>query len=327
MVHFNLEVADKYQVLAVRMVAEGNGFSDGEQRYLPVLSNKQWLTETLPLYVNANEKRVFSIDDLFNKHSQTATKHRLTVEMTGNPMWYAVQALPAVSNPTSEDALSWAVAHYANGLASYVAQSNPRIRQVVESWQAHGGGKVTIISQSQKNEDLKNLLLEETPWITEATDEAEQRRRMAVLFDVNQMTHRLEESASRLESLQTADGSWSWFAGMPGSRFVTTQIVEMLARLQFLAGTQQEIAPMYRRGMDYLKNQVAKEVKDMKEAEKKGAKRLLPSEDALRYLYICSLDSDANPDKSTVDYLIKSLVKMPLDLTVYGKAKCALVML
>jgi hypothetical protein len=325
-VHFNLEVADKYQVLAVRMVAEGNGFSDGEQRYLPVLSNKQWLTETLPLYVNANEKRVFSIDDLFNKHSQTATKHRLTVEMTGNPMWYAVQALPAVSNPTSEDALSWAVAHYANGLASYVAQSNPRIRQVVESWQAHGGGKEAFISQLQKNEDLKNLLLEETPWITEATDEAEQRRRMAVLFDVNQMTHRLEESASRLESLQTADGSWSWFAGMHGSRFVTTQIVEMLARLQFLAGTQQEIAPMYRRGMDYLKNQVAKEVKDMKEAEKKGAKRLLPSEDALRYLYICSLDSDANPDKSTVDYLIKSLEKMPLDLTVYGKAKCALVL-
>ena len=323
---FSFEVTDEYQVLAVRMVAEGNGFSDGEQRYLPVLSDKQWLTETLPLYINANEKRVFPMDDLFNKHSKTATKHRLTVEMTGNPVWYAVQALPTVSNPTSEDALSWAVAHYANGLASYVAQSNPRIRQVVESWQTQGGGKEAFLSQLQKNEELKNLLLEETPWLTEATDETEQRRRMAILFDVNQMSHRLEESASRLKSLQTTDGSWSWFVGMPGSRFVTTQIVEILARLQFLAGTQQEIAPMYRRGMDYLKNQVAKEVKDMKEAEKKGAKRLLPSEDALRYLYICTLDNDANPDNSTVDYLIKSLEKMPLDLTVYGKAKCALIL-
>jgi hypothetical protein len=325
-VHFSFDVADKYQVLAVRMVAEGNGFSDGEQRYLPVLSDKQWITETLPLYINANEKRVFPMDDLFNQHSRTATRHRLTVEMTGNPVWYAVQALPAVSNPTSEDALSWAVAHYANGLASYIAQSNPRIRQVVESWQAQGGGKETFLGQLQKNEELKSLLLEETPWLAEATDEAEQRRRMTVLFDMNQMTHRLEESASRLNSLQKADGSWSWFAGMPGSRFVTTQIVEMLARLQVLTGSQEKIDEMYRRGMEYLKKSVAKEVKEMKKAEKEGAKGLLPSEEALRYLYICSLDDDANPDKTTVDDLIRRLEKMPSDLTIYGKAKCALIL-
>ena len=323
-VHFSFDVEDKHRVLAVRMVAEGDGFGDGEQHYLPVLSDKQWLTETLPLYVNANEKRVFPMDDLFNKHSQTATKHRLTVEMTGNPVWYAVQALPAVSNPTSEDALSWAVAHYANGLASYVAQSNPRIRRVVESWQAKG--KETFLSQLQKNEELKNLLLEETPWLAEADDEAGQRRRMAVLFDVNQMANRQNESLSRLESLQMVNGSWSWYAGMPGSRFVTTQIVEMLARLQALAGFREDTERMYRRGLDYLKREVAEEVTQMKKDEKNWMVKILPSEDALRYLYICSLDDKANPDAETVEYLIKLLGKMPLDLTIYGKAKCALIL-
>ena len=327
-VRFSFDVSDKYQVLAVRMLAEGNGFSDGEQRYLPVLSDKRWMTETLPLYINANETRTFPMDDLFNKHSRTATGHQLTVEMTGNPTWYAVQALPALSNPSAEDALSWSVAHYANTLASYIVQSNPRIRQVVESWQKQDEAGETFRSQLQKNEELKEVLLEETPWLMEAKDEEEQRRRLAVLFDVAQMKNRLAESASRLGNLQMANGEWAWFSGMSGSRFVTTQVVQMLARLQAMTGqwNDKSIRNMYVRGMKYLAKELAREVEEMKAAEKRGVKGLLPSEDALRYLYICSLDAKADPDKSVTDYLINRLEKMTWDLTTYGKAKCALIL-
>ena len=327
-VHFNIEVTDRYPVLAVRMVAEGNGFSDGEQHYLPVLSDKRWMTETLPLYINGNETRTFPMDGLFNQHSQTAVGHRLTVEMTGNPSWYAVQALPALSNPSAKDALSWAVAHYANTLASHIVGAHPRIREVVNSWQSQGETVESFMSQLQKNGELKEMLLEETPWLMEAEDEAEQRRRLAVLFDVTQMEERLAESASRLEGLQTADGAWPWFSGMPGSRIVTTQVVEMLARLQALTGRWDDarIQKMYTRGLKYLAKRLEAEVTEMKKAEKEGAKGILPSEDALRYLYICSLDANVHPDKAVTDYLIDRLTKMTWVLTTYGKAKCALIL-
>ena len=327
-VHFNFEVTDRYPVLAVRMVAEGNGFSDGEQRYLPVLSDKRWMTETLPLYINGNETRTFPMDGLFNQHSQTAVGHRLTVEMTGNPSWYAVQALPALSNPSSEDAFSWVIAHYANTLASYIVGAHPRIREVVDSWQSQGESVESFMSQLQKNGELKEMLLEETPWLIEAEDEAEQRRRLTVLFDVAQMENRLAESVSRLSGLQTADGAWSWFSGMPGSRFVTTQVVEMLARLQALTGRWDDarIQEMYNRGLKYLAKRLKTEVAGMKKAEKEGAKEVLPSEDALRYLYICSLDANVHPDKAVTDYLVNRLTKMTRTLTTYGKAKCALIL-
>jgi hypothetical protein len=327
-VHFNFEVTDRYPLLAARMVAEGNGFSDGEQRYLPVLSDKRWMTETLPLYINGNETRTFPMDDLFNQHSRTAVGHRLTVEMTSNPSWYAVQALPALSNPSAEDAFSWAVAHYANTLASYIVGVHPSIREVVDSWQSQGESLENFMSQLQKNEELREILLEETPWLMEAEDEAEQYRRLTTLFDVAQMENRLAESASRLGNLQTADGAWSWFSGMPGSRFVTTQVVEMLARLQALTGRWDDarIQEMYTRGLKYLAKRMEAEVIEMKKAEKEGVKGGLPSEDALRYLYICSLDANIHPDKTVTDYLVNRLTKMTWVLTTYGKAKCALIL-
>ena len=162
-VNFTFEVSDKYAVMACRMVADGDTFSDGEQRYIPVLTDKQWVTETVPLNVNGEGAYTFSLENLFNKHSKTASEQRLTVEFTAHPAWYAVQALPVVANPQNEDALSWATAYYAHSLAACIVKENPRIKQVFDSWKAQGGTKETFMSNLQKNQELKNILLAELP--------------------------------------------------------------------------------------------------------------------------------------------------------------------
>ena len=327
-VNFTFEVSDKYAVMACRMVADGDTFSDGEQRYIPVLTDKQWVTETVPLNVNGEGAHTFSLENLFNKHSKTASEQRLTVEFTAHPAWYAVQALPVVAHPQNEDALSWATAYYAHSLAAYIVKENPRIKQVFDSWKAQGGTKETFMSNLQKNQELKNILLAETPWLAEATNEAEQKQRIATLFDLNTMNSQLAVSVEKLGELQNADGAWSWYKGMQGSRYVTTQVMEMLVRLNALThqDADSRMQPMIQKGFEYLGKQAAEEYKSMKEAEKKGAVGLRPSEQVLRYLYICALDGKAPVDEKVNRYFIDKLSGEGKELTIYGKALGAIIL-
>ena len=327
-VNFTFEVGDKYAVMACRMVADGDTFSDGEQRYIPVLTDKQWVTETVPLNVNGEGAHIFSLENLFNKHSKTASEQRLTVEFTAHPAWYAVQALPVVAHPQNEDALSWATAYYAHSLAACIVKENPRIKQVFDSWKAQGGTKETFMSNLQKNQELKNILLAETPWLAEATNEAEQKQRIATLFDLNTMNSQLAVSVEKLGELQNADGAWSWYKGMQGSRYVTTQVMEMLVRLNALThqDADSRMQPMIQKGFEYLGKQAAEEYKSMKEAEKKGAVGLRPSEQVLRYLYICALDGKAPVDEKVNRYFIDKLSGEGKELTIYGKALGAIIL-
>ena len=327
-VNFTFEVGDKYAVMACRMVADGDTFSDGEQRYIPVLTDKQWVTETVPLNVNGEGAHTFSLENLFNKHSKTASEQRLTVEFTAHPAWYAVQALPVVAHPQNEDALSWATAYYAHSLAAYIVKENPRIKQVFDSWKAQGGTKETFMSNLQKNQELKNILLAETPWLAEATNEAEQKQRIATLFDLNTMNSQLAVSVEKLGELQNADGAWSWYKGMQGSRYVTTQVMEMLVRLNALThqDADSRMQPMIQKGFEYLGKQAAEEYKSMKEAEKKGTVGIRPSEQVLRYLYICALDGKAPVDEKVNRYFIDKLSGEGKELTIYGKALGAIIL-
>ena len=327
-VNFAFEVSDKYAVMACRMVADGDTFSDGEQRYIPVLTDKQWVTETVPLNVNGEGVHTFSLENLFNKHSKTASEQRLTVEFTAHPAWYAVQALPVVANPQNEDALSWATAYYAHSLAACIVKENPRIKQVFDSWKAQGGTKETFMSNLHKNQELKNIPLAETPWLTEATNEAEQKQRIATLFDLNTMNSGLAVSVEKLRELQNGDGAWSWYKGMQGSRYVTTQVMEMLVRLNALTpqDADSRMQPMIQKGFEYLGKQAAEEYKSMKEAEKKGAVGIRPSEQVLRYLYICALDGKAPVDEKVNRYFIDKLSGEGKELTIYGKALGAIIL-
>ena len=233
-VSFGFDVTEKYNLLGVRLVADGGKFSDGEQHVLPVLSNKQFITETLAMPIRGNQTREFSTVSLFNHHHPSATQKKLTVEFTGNPAWYAVQALPEISEPLTDNAIAWASAFYGNTLASFIANSQPRIQQVFNRWKQEGGDKETLLSQLEKNQELKEILLSETPWVMEANTETERKQRLGIFFDLNQMSNRIQTDLIKLQGLQNADGGWSWFSGMQSSFSTTTYITGLLIRLQML---------------------------------------------------------------------------------------------
>ena len=278
-VHFGFEVSEEYTDLAVRWIAEGEHFSDGEQRPLPVLSNKQWITESVPLYINGEGTSTFSLESLFNHHSKSIRSPKMTVEFTGNPAWYAVQALPVLTNPKYEDALSWATAYYANALTKHLAKTHPDI--------AHR-------------------------------------------LDVDTLGFRTAKAIAKLMELQNADGSWSWYKGMDGNRYITTQVAELLARLLATPNYKaegRELTLLKVKAMVYLDKEAKREYDRMKKAEKEGAKNLLPSESVLRYLYICAL-SDAPVNDVMHSYFIDKLANLESlgELTIYGKAAGAIIM-
>lgn len=328
-VRFDCQIPDTYDMLVCRITAEAGEYSDGEQHYLPVLTDKQWMTETVPVQLDGESMTEVGTEDLFNKQSKTATERRLTVELTANPDWYAVQALPVVGNPTEEDALSWATAYYANSLAAAIVKANPRIKQVFDTWKAQGGSKETLLSNLERNQDLKNLLFEETPWISEATEESEQKRRIALLFDLNSMDNRLRTSIERLQELQLSDGSWSWYRGMTGSRYITTQIVEMLARLQHMNVTLDgKVVPMYTRALGYLQKAVKEDYETMKKLEKEGATTLVPNNQVVHYLYVCALEKQAASlaDKQVNAYMTDRLENRSAEYSIVEKAMIGLIM-
>lgn len=342
-VTFAFPVKEGTDVLACRMVAEGGTFSDGEQQYLPVLSNQQWVTETYPLYLNGAGRKTVALDSLFNHHSPTASGHRLTVEWTAQPLWYAVQALPVLADPCQDDAMDWAAAYYATSLADVILRTQPRIRSVLEAWkmkEAQASVRVPVSSSLSslsfssslasaltQNEELKNLLLEETPWIGDAQHQTEQRRQVATLFDANTLHSRLALALEKLRELQREDGSWSWYKGMAGSRLVTTQVLELLARLQTLSGQSLPDAArrMFQQGLDYLKKEVQTEYQQLKEAERKGKKPQLPSESAVRYLYLCVL-SEGEQQSAMQRYFLDRLPQWGAGNAIYQKALAAVVL-
>ena len=326
---FEYEVTDKYEVLICRIVADAGEYSDGEQHYLPVLTDKQWVTETLPFQLKENETKTLELDDLFNKQSKTATDRRLSIELTANPIWYAVQALPVLSDPDNEDAFSWASAYYANTLARQILDRNPKIRQVFGAWVAQGTDKETWLGKLEQNQDLKGILLKETPWLTEAADETEQKRRIAVLFDLNRMESQLRTDVEHLRKLQRADGSWSWFEGMSGSRIVTTEVVTLMARLKSMgAWTDTQMDGMYLKGWNWLTAKMREEYDTMRRREAMKDLNVLPSDLAVKYLYVCALDKFAatKADKTVNTYMLERLENRSAEYTIREKAMIAIVM-
>ena len=329
-VNFGFEVMDRYDLLGVRMVADGGAFSDGEQHLLPVLSNKEYITETLALPIRGEQTRTFSLDSLFNHNARTAIDRRLTVEFTGNPAWYAVQALPVLSQPTGDNAISWANAFYANSLAGYIANSQPRIKTVFDSWKAAGGTKETFLSQLQKNQDVKNILLSESPWVLEATTEAEQQARIATLFDVNQLDYRNLSSLMRLKDLQGTDGAWSWYKGMPGSRNITAYITGLLIRLPLLTNSKlpDEVVNMKQKAYSYLQQQALNEYRTIRKAEKQGMKITTLSDATMEYLYLTALGAETldGENLKAFDYFLSKLSRNLTNGTMICKAQTAIIL-
>ena len=329
-VSFQFTVSDKYEILGCRMIADSGTFSDGEQQLLPVLSNKEHLVETLPMPVRGEETRTFSLDRLFNQQSKTATDRKLTVEFTGNPAWYAIQALPSLSLPTSNNAISWATAYYANTLASFIMNSQPKIKAVFESWKLQGGTKETFLSNLQKNQEVKNIILSESPWVLEAQTEEQQKERIATLFDLNNIRSNNIAALTRLQELQNANGAWSWYKGMTGSRYITTYIAELNARLAMLTGEKLTgtALSLQQNAFTYLHQSALDEYKEILKAQKEGVKFTGVSGSVLQYLYLIAISGEQVPaaNKAAYTYYLSKVGELLTSPSMDTKAIAAIVL-
>ena len=264
-----------------KVVAAGNGYSDGEQHYLPVLSNRELVVNTLPITLHQPGEQSFDLSKLFlnkeGKQAKGAADAKVTVEYTNNPSWLMVKALPAISNPDEEDAISLMSAIYANTITSHIQKT------------------LSLDNHSQKT--------------------------------LSQETIRLQNQVEKLKKLLNADGSFSWWKGMKGSRYMTTSVAEMMVRLNAVVGVQKSTAKMLTSAINYLSWQTAQEVREMKKMEEKKHK-VSPSEQALHYLYILSMDGRQMKQNQEADktYLLEKMSKMTGDFTIYGKARAAVVL-
>lgn len=329
-VNFQFLVSDSYEILGCRMIADSGTFSDGEQQLLPVLSNKEHLVETLPMPVRGEETRTFSLDHLFNQQSKTATDRKLTIEFTGNPAWYAIQALPSLSLPVNNNAISWATAYYANTLASFIMNSQPKIKAVFESWKLQGGTKETFLSNLQKNQEVKNIILSESPWVLEAQTEEQQKERIATLFDLNNIRSNNIAALTRLQELQNSNGAWSWYKGMDGSRCVTTYIAGLNARLSLLTGEKLSgtALSLQQSAFTYLHQSALDEYKEILKAQKEGVKYTGVSNSILQYLYLVAISGEQVPaaNKAAYTYYLSKVGELLTSPSMDTKAIAAIVL-
>lgn len=309
-------------LVVARIIAQGDGFSDGEQHYLPVLSNQQYVTTTLPFTQNVPGVLQLDLSQLFK--GKEITHPRVTVEYTNNPSWLLIQALPFVGDADEKNAISLTASVYANALGKYIVEKNPLIKTVFKSWQEENGSDNTLQSQLNKNEELKELVLSETPWVGDAQSESEQRKALASFFDENKMEMILTRATNKLRKLQHSDGSFSWWEGMNGNFYMTMAVTKMLTRLQIMIGENRTRPEILVKAFRYLDNEVTKRVEKLKERERKGEKDILPSDALCDYLYTNALAQRAHT--SETDYLVGLLSKASTVLSIYGKANVAIIL-
>ncbi len=322
-------------VYICKTVATAGANSDGEQSYLPVLSNREQVTNTLPLVMTGKGENDFDLTPLFKGKDgkANATHAKLTVEYANNPSWLMIQALPAIGNPVNSDnAISLMAAIYSNSIARYIMMQSPVIKQVVELWKNEQSAQTTscLTSTLEKNQELKSVILTETPWVMDADRESEQKASLVNYFDESLNASRLSSEIAKLKALQNADGSFSWWKGMQGSRYMTTAVVKMMVRLNAMVGKQDATSAMLRSALDFLHKEAAEEVAEMKKQEATADRLpyIRPSETAIDYLYILSLDDTKKTAsvKSNADYLVKKMAGRTNELTIYGKALAAIIL-
>ena len=327
-VNFMFQADDGQDVLGCRMIADSGQFSDGEQQILPVLSDKEYVTETLPMPIRGKEERIFSLGDLFNHHSKTATDRSLTIEYTANPAWYAIQALPSLGTPEDDNAISWVTAYYANSLASFIMNSQPRIKMIVDSWQLNGGTKETFLSNLQRNQEVKNILLSESPWLLESKTEQQQRERIATLFDLNNIRGSNMTALTRLNDLQNTGGSWSWYKGMGPSFFLSLYIAELNARLVLLTGEKPigKALEMQKKTFTYLHQTVLGLYNGLSKSHREAA--LTAPASILHYLYLIAITGEKVPDanKEAYDFYLSKVKDLPYAAPMKLKAYAAIIL-
>lgn len=288
-VSWHLKIPDGIQAIQYKIIAKAGDFSDGEQNLLPVLTNRMLVTETLPMWVRGNQTKTFQLDKLKNSKSTTLTNHKLTLEITTNPAWYALQALPYLMEYPYDCNEQTFARYYANSLATHIANSHPRIQEVFKQW----ANSDALLSNLEKNEELKSLLIQETPWLRDAQSETEQKKRIALLFNLNKMKNEQTNALNKLRNNQKPSGAWAWFAGGPDNRFITQHIVAGIGHLKKLNVTSGavEMSSVLENAISYLDAEFVEEYDRMKKHTKNINDDQL-SQTQIHYLYMRSFFPD-----------------------------------
>ncbi|MEG2276765.1 MAG: alpha-2-macroglobulin family protein [Odoribacter sp.] len=224
-IHFDIKVPQNIDLVGCRISADSKDFSDGEQQLLPILPNQTLVTTSLPIYSTQSGVQSYTLEN----HSTTRSDYRLTLEMTANPIWYAVLALPTLTESISENIIHISAAYYVNTIATLIARSNPSVAEAIHQWKTTQDTP-TLLSKLEQNSELKSILLEASPWVLQAQNETEQMQNLMQLFDINRSQYLQAQALQKLNLLQTEEGGWSWFKGMTTSRFITANVLTVLSR-------------------------------------------------------------------------------------------------
>ncbi len=332
-VRWTMEVTPDIDLVAVRITATAGSFSDGEERVLPVLTDRLLVTESLPITITKAGARGFVLDKLKNNTSSTLRHHSLTLEFTPNPAWYAVQALPYLMEFPHECAEQVFGRYYANRLAAHVVEQQPGIKKVFEAWRsAAAGNEGALLGALERNPELKGIVLEETPWLMQARDEGERKRRIALLFDLERMAAQEDIALNKLRDMQLPDGSWPWFTGMGRSRLITQHIVTGLGQLEKLNAADLrpdgEIQRMLRQSVRWLDGEVEREHKErLKRSTREELAEYRPAYTDVQYLHARSFFPRWSPPASANAAILFLRERLAATWTSYGHQEQAMIAL
>jgi hypothetical protein len=308
---WRLKVPDSLGFLVYKAVGSTGKVSDGEEGYLPVLSRRIYLTESLPLPIRGPGTKKFEFTKLIKSEKSDTLQHKgFTVQMVSNPSWYAVMVLPYLMEYPYECSEQVFNRLYANALARTIANSDPKIRRVFDLWK----GTPALDSPLLKNQDLKSVMIEETPWLIQAQDESQARRKVGILFDANRLESELARALTQLAEMQLGDGSWPWFPGGRGDDYITLYITTGFGRLRHL-GVDVDVQPAVR-SLARLDNWIDDTYREILKHRNKDDNHLTPT--IALYLYGRSFflkDRALVPQhKEAVDYFLSQAKKYWLDL-------------
>ena len=319
------------ELLAFRFTAYAGQFSDAEQHLLPVLSSEIFMTQTLPITVKAETEKTFDFEAIANPDSHERD-YSLTLNFSTNPVWYAVQALPYLANVNPNRAETAFYVFYANTLSSYIADNIPNLLAYIKKWQIETPD--ALLSQLEKDQDLKAIMLQETPWVLEAKSETEQRSRIATLFEINTIRNQQTNALKLIQQKQKYNGGWPWMDGMPESAYITTYILTGFGKLQKMGAwsslskaDQNTAEKICEKAVRYLEYDVADTYREMKRLSK--GKDWPIGSTTLAELYALSFFKEQNSDKDFAKakkYYLESLDKEWTSFNFNQRSKGALVL-
>jgi len=330
-VSWDLSIPEGVGAITYRIAAKAGSFTDGEEMAVPVLTNRMLVTESLPLPVKGKQTKKYTFTKLVNSGSSTTLKnHKLTLEYTSNPAWYAIQALPYLMEYPYECSEQIFSRYYANSIASHIVNSSPKIKVVFDSWKNLTPD--ALLSNLEKNQELKALLLEETPWVLQAKDESARKRRVALLFDLNKMSNELSRAVVKLEKAQSSNGGWPWFKGGRESRYITQHIVTGMGHLDNLGVTDvkknQKVWNMVSKATLYLDDRMREDYDYMMKHYPQNKDKQNISYTQIQYLYARSYFKDdiqiSKRNKVAFDYYFGQAKKYWLSQSKYMQGMLAL---